>query len=50
MQFRMKEFEIYLKDIFVQIKKELYKCVPLSKFINLWPFLALGSLECYNNI
>ena len=45
-----KRFEIHPKDIFVQFKKELYKCVSLSEFINLWPFLAQGSLECYSNI
>ena len=50
MQFRMKEFEIHRKDIFVQFKKELYKCVSLSEFINLWPFLPPGSLECYSKI
>ena len=46
----MKEFEIYPKHIFVQVQKEQYKCVSLSEFINLCPFLAPGSLECYNNI
>ena len=50
MQFSMKECEIYLKDAFVQFKKERYKCVSLSEFINLWPFLAPGSLECYSKI
>ena len=29
MQFSMKECEIYLKDAFVQFKKELYECVSL---------------------
>ena len=29
----MKECEIYLKDAFVQIQKELYRCVSLSEFI-----------------
>ena len=45
----MKEFEIHGKT-FVQYKKELYKSVSLSEFINLWPFLAPGSIECYSNI
>ena len=31
----MKECKIYLKDAFVQVQKELYKCVSLSEFINL---------------
>ena len=44
------KFEIHLKDIFVQFKKELYKCVSLSEFINLSPFLARRFLECYSNI
>ena len=35
MKFGMKECEIYLKDEFLQVQKELYKCVSLSKFINL---------------
>ena len=35
MQFSMKEFEINPKDIFLQVKKELYKCASLSEFINL---------------
>ena len=46
----MKEFERHPNGVFVQVKKELYKCVSLSEFINLWPFLAPGSLECYSNI
>ena len=50
MQFWMKECEIYLKDAFVQVQKELYKCVSLSEFINLWPFLAPRSLDCDKNI
>ena len=29
---------INLKDAFVQVQKELYKCVSLSEFFNLWPF------------
>ena len=50
MQFWMKRCEIYLKDTFVQLQKELYKCVSLSEFINLWPFLAPKSLDCNKNI
>ena len=50
MQFSMKEFERDPKDLFVQVKKELYKCVSLSEFINLWQFLAPRSLDCDNNI
>ena len=45
----MKECEIYLKDAFVQFKKELYKCVSVSEFINLWPYLAPRSLDCDKN-
>ena len=29
----MKEYELDLKDTFVQVRKELYKCVSLSEFI-----------------
>ena len=35
MQFRMKEFEIHLKDAFEQVQKELFKSVSLPEFINL---------------
>ena len=41
----MKEREIYLKDACVQVQKELYKCVSLSEFFNLRPFLAPTSLD-----
>ena len=50
MQFRMKEFEIHLKDAFVQVQKELYKSVSLSEFFNLWPFLVPRSLDCDRNV
>ena len=50
MQFRMKEFEIHPKDMFVQFKKELYKCVSLSEFINLWPVLAPRAINCNRSI
>ena len=50
MQFSMKECEIYLKDAFVQAQKELYKCVSLSEFFNLRPFLAPTSLDYDKNI
>ena len=50
MQFWMKKCEIHLKDIFVQVQKQLYKCVCISEFINLWPFLDPRSLDCNNNI
>ena len=36
----MKECEIHLKDAFVQVQKELYKCVSLFELINLWAVLA----------
>ena len=41
--YKLKEFSAILneriskKGIFVQVKKELYKCVFLSEFINVWP-------------
>ena len=46
----MKKFEIHLKDAFVQVQKELYKCVSLSEFFNLWPFLAPRSLDWDKNV
>ena len=33
-----------------QVQKELYKCVSLSEFINLWPVLAPRGIDCDRNI
>ena len=50
MKFQMKECEIYIKDAFVQVQKELYKYVSLSEFFNLSPFLAPRSLDRDKNL
>ena len=50
LRFQPLNISSFQKDTFVQVQKELYKCVSLSEFINLWPFLAPGSLECYRSI
>ena len=46
----MKECEIDLKDAFVPVQKELYKCVSLLEIFNLRPFLAPTSLGSDKNI
>ena len=46
MQFLIQEFEIYRKDTFLQVQKELYKIVSLSEFINLPPVLAQKAIDC----
>ena len=46
----MKKFERDPKGRFVQVKKELYRWVSLSEFINLWPVLAPRAIDCSRSI
>ena len=46
----MREFERHPKDIFVLVRKELYKCVSLYEFINLLPVLAPRAIDYIKTI
>ena len=50
LRFQPLNISSFQKDTFVQVQKELYKCVSLFEFINLWPVLAPRAIDCDRSV